>query len=331
MHRILSALFVVLSVLLLGVSVRPGYALEIVYPADGTYVTRSNYLIVKAGEAPAIDGLTIEINGVASDLIDISSPEYKGLFQDFLIVEPEFDGGTNQVRVEGYQRGKVVAKAVAEIYFMADFAVQPPDGFAPYVMHVAEREALCAPCHNMNPTERELAADTAAANPCGSCHRRMLEKKHVHGPAGVYECTTCHDAASRPAKYRLIEDEAALCNECHFDKVEQFRESKFVHGPVEAGYCLVCHDSHATDNPAQLLASTNQVCLACHEGVQQDVHVLRGVGGKSHPLGDRLDPSGHGRMLSCASCHNPHGGMTEAMFQRGISNRFVLCQICHQK
>ena len=55
---------------------------------------------------------------------------------------------------------------------------------------------------NMNPDQAELKAEDAAANPCASCHRRMLNEKYVHGPAGVYRCAYCHDPASRPSKYR---------------------------------------------------------------------------------------------------------------------------------
>ena len=44
-------------------------ALQLIYPLDGNYVTKSNYLIVKGGSEPELTGLTIEINDVKSDLI----------------------------------------------------------------------------------------------------------------------------------------------------------------------------------------------------------------------------------------------------------------------
>jgi predicted CXXCH cytochrome family protein len=321
----------VLLVALLGGNVTSGYALEIIYPADGTYVIRSNYLIITCGQDPVVEALTIEINGVVSDLIDISSPEYRAVFQDKLIVEPQFDPGSNIIKVDGYAKGQKVSSVEADIYYLDDFSGQAPDHYKQFFMHAPEQEARCVGCHNMNPSEQELYGDSASTNACGTCHQRMLNKKHVHGPAGVFECMACHDAESRPIKYQLLAEEADLCNECHFDKVEQFRESKFIHGPVEAGYCQVCHDSHASDHLAQAITPINELCLACHEGVNLKAHVLRGVGGKSHPLSGRLDPSGKDRMISCASCHDPHGGMSKMYFQRGITNRFVLCQICHAK
>jgi predicted CXXCH cytochrome family protein len=306
-------------------------SLEIVYPADKTSVTRSDFLIIKGGSTPPLEGMTIELGGTKSDLIDVSSPEYRAAFKDLLILEPDFSPGKNLVRVEGFVAGKKVAGAVAEIFYQADPTAAVPKGFKPFVMHIPAREALCAPCHNMNPDKIEINAETAETNPCAACHRRMLDKSHVHGPAGVYRCGYCHDPASKPARYATPADEAALCNGCHSDKVAAFKANKFVHGPVAAGLCLICHDSHATDNPAQMVAPINDVCLGCHEAIGTGIHVVRGVGGAGHPLKGVPDPSQPGRELSCASCHDPHGGKTGSFLQRGITSRFALCQICHQK
>jgi predicted CXXCH cytochrome family protein len=317
----------------LGLLLQAGNALslEIVYPADKTSVTRSDFLIIKGGSTPPLEGMTIELGGAKSDLIDVSSPEYRAAFKDFLILEPDFSPGKNLVRVEGFVAGKKVAGAVAEIYYQADPTTAVPPGIKPFVMHIPAREALCAPCHNMTPDKIEINAETAETNPCAACHRRMLDKSHVHGPAGVYRCGYCHNPDSKPARYATPADEAALCNGCHSDKVAAFKANKFVHGPVAAGLCLICHDPHASDNPAQMVAPINDVCLLCHENVGKNGHVTRGVSGDSHPLSGPVDPGRAGREFSCSSCHDPHGGNGPALLQRGITSRFALCQICHKK
>ena len=96
-----------------------GYPLEIIYPADHTYVTKSNYLIIKGGENHPLDGLIIELNEYKSELIDISGEAYRADFGDMLVVEPVFDVGENLVKVNGYRDGEPVAQASAEIFYQA--------------------------------------------------------------------------------------------------------------------------------------------------------------------------------------------------------------------
>jgi len=317
---------------LLGIACQPALALELVYPEDGTFVVRSDYVIIKGGEAPVLDAMMIEINGVGSDPIDISGADYRAAFGDFLILQPVFDPGENRIRVEGYAAGKKVAEVKAKVYFQAKFDSLPPASYRPYVMHLPEREKLCAGCHNMTPDKVELQNPSGQVNPCASCHARMLDKGHVHGPAGVYRCADCHDPASRPSRYQIKSgSDADLCNACHQEQLKSFESNKFVHGPVAAGMCLICHDAHASDQPAQVVAPINEVCLACHATIAKGPHVTRGVGGDAHPLSGKPDPSRVGRELSCSSCHNPHGGNSRSYFQRGQTSRFALCQMCHQK
>lgn len=311
--------------------VSPAEALDLIYPEDGTFIVHSNFLIIKGGVEPSLDGLTVGINGLKSDIIDISSAQYKAVFADFLILEPDFAAGKNNIKLEGYSRGEVVRTTAAEIFYQKNPYALPPGGFRPFVMHTPQREALCAPCHNMQPTKEQLKESSADLNPCASCHKRMLNKKNVHGPAGVFRCTVCHDPLSRPAKYKSNGGQAGSCNKCHLDKVKEFKNSKFVHGPVQLGMCSVCHDAHASDHPAQMLGAINDVCVGCHAKVKLDRHVVSGILG-SHPLSGVGDPSRLGKQLSCASCHNPHGGANQVFFGRDVAGAtMMLCQKCHQK
>lgn len=307
-------------------------ALEIVYPADQTSIRHSDYLVIKGGSTPPLDGMTVELGGVKSDLIPISGPAYQAKFKDLLILQPEFDAGENRILVEGIQGGKVVAQARATVYLLGPQESAAPAPFRRFVMHTPEKEALCAGCHHkMNPTAAELDRSETARAVCGSCHRQLVTAKHVHGPAGVFECTYCHDPASKPARYQAKPGDAVLCSECHSDQFDRFRAQKFTHGPIEAGMCLVCHDPHASDQPAQALLPINDLCLGCHAGVGENGHVVRGISGKSHPLGGKPDPSRPGRTLDCTGCHNPHGGSHKSYFQREATSPMTLCRICHKK
>ncbi len=303
-------------------------ALEIVYPADKTFFSRSNYLVVKGG-APALDAVVIAINGLRSEPIPVGSPEYRKLFKDFLILQPEFEKGKNQVVVEGMIGGKLARTASADVFYQADPSQAVPGSYKPFVMHLPEQEALCAPCHSMNPDKAELKVESAKGNPCASCHKGMLQSKFVHGPAGVFRCTYCHQVESRPAKYQPRPGGAAVCNECHGDKAADFMRNKFVHGPVAIGECTLCHDPHGSDQPAQMTAKINTLCLGCHESVGKGGHVVRGVSGKFHPLEGPKNPANPSIPFSCASCHDPHGGQGQNFFVAGIVDRFQLCSHCH--
>lgn len=325
--------FIVSAILAVGVLHSSAFALEIIYPNDKSIVLRSDFLIIKGGSQPVLDAMIIEINGVASDAIDIGAPEYQAAFDDFLILEPEWSKGKNVIVVKGFSSGKEVAKTKAEIYYRtgADPAAITPDGFKPFVMHVPEKEVLCAPCHNMNPTAAQLKGETAESSPCGSCHSRMLAAKYVHGPEGVFQCRDCHDERSKPQRWQVTKSVLSLCGECHVDKIDDFRKNAFVHGPVSTGDCTICHDPHAADEPAQLLAPVNSLCSDCHGSVTKNGHVIRGVGGKGHPLDKVPDPSRAGLKMSCVSCHDPHGGASQYFFKKNQSNRHALCQVCHIK
>lgn len=321
------------ATIILGILSTSALALDILYPADKTVARRSDFLIIKGGNAPALEELTIEINGVVSESLDVSTEEYKAAFTDFLILEPTWTRGKNTVIVKGLVGGKVVATSKIEIYYSTfdDPAAMLPAGFQPFVMHTAGKEALCAPCHNMSPSDADLRKATAESNPCASCHARMFLQKFVHGPEGVFQCADCHDSKSRPQRWQVTKAELSLCGECHVDKIDDFKKSAFVHGPVATGNCVVCHDPHASAQPKQLNAAINDLCAGCHSAVKEGDHVVRGVAGKGHPLSKVKDPRQPDRAMSCTSCHNPHGGSAAALFNWNVTDRFVLCQECHKK
>ncbi len=304
-------------------------ALEILYPGEKTYINRSEALVIKAGQG--IDGLVLEIGGESSDLIDISGEQYRAIFKDMLILQPEFDPGKNRIKVRGYQQGEKVAETEVNFFLRTDQLAPPPDGYKRFVMHVPEKEAVCAGCHEMNPTEAAISHPSARLNPCTTCHRGMLRPEWSHGPAGAFECGSCHELQNDKGKFRERKIHADLCTECHQDIVDAYLKEEFVHGPVEAGLCNTCHDSHATPHKGQLVAEVNELCLGCHEHIDDDVHVGRGVTGRPHPLSGPKNPRRPGEKFSCVSCHNPHGGKGRGYFVGGVQGRFSLCQECHQK
>jgi len=305
---------------------------QFIYPYPKSWVSNSGHLIFKLNQLE-VTSVRITVNELASDMIDVASPEYRKLFQDFFIAQAMWDKGINKVQVDLFKGGQKIETASTEVFFTGDDGTRtaPPE-FASNKMHTPEREILCLSCHKMNPTPAQMNSTNPKANPCASCHQKMLNEKYVHGPIGTFSCGYCHSNAGTP-KHVVPKQGSALCYECHSDMGVQIQKMKLKHGPVEAGMCEACHDPHGSGNESQLIKPINELCLSCHGHIRKAIHVVRGADGNSHPLSGKKNPSrgANGRLMSCISCHNPHGGEFRYYFINKSDNRLELCQWCHSK
>lgn len=307
-------------------------SLQLVYPEPGSGVVSSRHLVLKLG-AGEISGVVVTINGVSSDSLPVGTTEYKRAFRDFLILQPLWDDGLNQLTVETFSGEKRLESFKTEIFYAPTASGKViPKEFKPTSLHRADAELLCSACHSMQPTEKELIDVPDKNNACYSCHKRMGNQKFVHGPVSTYSCVSCHPLKAVP-KYAAKGRGGKLCFECHQEQQREFKAFKFIHGPVAGDMCEACHDPHSSENPGQLYHAVNKLCLSCHEQVAKGVHVIAVGSGDSHPIAGKTDPSerGKGRELSCVSCHDPHGGKARYYFVTGSDNKMDLCQMCHKK
>lgn len=324
-------LYICILVSALFFSTSANAAISFVYPADRSFVKKSDYLVIKLNTQD-VTGVKININSYEGDLYDVGSPEYRRAFRDVVIVQPVWDPGRNTITVTTFKDGKQVETATGTIYFVSGKATSVPPEYTEFVMHAGEQEKICAPCHNMTPTAVQAGSPDEKENPCFGCHKKMLSVKFVHGPAGTASCVYCHTIGGNP-KYSPKKRDQELCVECHADKPEEFKKKKFIHGPIAAGMCEICHDPHGSPYSANLRQPVNQLCLSCHGQIDKQPHVARTTTGKGHPLSGRPDPSksGSGREMSCVSCHYPHGGNVRYFFLNDAQSRMELCQTCHNK
>ena len=183
------------------------------------------------------------------------------------------------------------------------------------------------------------AASHAQGSACVPCHAGITQNKVVHAPA-YGGCATCHselDATAVPHKSKgkvaggLSADVPALCTKCHERKLF---EGKFVHAPVAGALCLTCHDPHASDQVGLLKKEPATLCLDCHPDIKKTPHVVAGISGKGHPLGDEAkwkeatDPLRPGKKFYCASCHEPHRSDQPKLTRYGSG--MSSCQKCHK-
>jgi len=293
--------------------VKYAYALKIITPEDKSFVTTSYLYVIGKIENEDITHVTVTVNDIKSPLIYVGGAEYKSQFKDFLIIDVELDAGENFIALSSYKNGKVVEEKKIVVNYIKPPMV-PSKGSQKYYFHKEEKERQCMECH------------TSLEN-CGECHKRIISKKYVHGPAGSGDCNVCHNPEKEDGvKYKPQVEIVKTCINCHENM--DLNKYKYAHGPFAAGSCSECHDVHSSDYPHQLKLEGNDLCINCHnEFKKPDIsHVVT-----KHPLSNRKDPSRPGKMLQCSSCHNPHGENSPVFFVRGVSTRMELCGICHKK
>jgi predicted CXXCH cytochrome family protein len=316
--------------LLLSLPVNAFSAMQLIYPADKSWVYRSDYIILKTNET-TITGVRMTVNGSDGDIIQINSPGYLRSFQDILIVQPVWDKGKNTLVIEGFKGNLKTQSISAEIFYnpLGDRSLVPA-GFNAMVLHTPENDKICALCHVM--TSAGGNAASSASGPCATCHRKLAKVKYPHEPVTSFTCAYCHTKNESP-RFGVTRRDTALCYDCHADKADEIKKFAFQHGPVTGGMCEICHDSHGTDFPAFMRRPINEVCFSCHENIRKIAHVAKGSGGKGHPLSGVNDISEKrkGKELACVSCHSPHGGMVRNFFISNSADRMKLCQSCHAK
>ncbi|MCX7770130.1 MAG: cytochrome c3 family protein [Proteobacteria bacterium] len=307
MNRIVLIIFFVI------LSFKLSFALKIITPEDKSYITSPYVYVIAKLERDDATHVMITVNDIKSPLIYIASAEYKSQFRDYIIIDVELDNGENLVGISLFKDGKLIDEKRSIINVIKPPKVLP-SGANRFYFHKEEKEKECLLCH-------------ASIENCSECHKRIISKKYVHGPAGSGDCNVCHVEEKKDnVKYMVSENIVGICVNCHDNmKLENY---KYAHGPFAAGSCEVCHDLHSSDYPHQLKMETNDLCINCHQEFKKPgiTHVV-----SKHPLSGKKDPSRPGKMLQCSSCHNPHGENTPVFFVRGVKSRMELCAICHKK
>jgi len=179
----------------------------------------------------------------------------------------------------------------------------------------------------------------AGAETCLMCHDYMAEpwaaNPHVGQTAalghasGDITCEACHgpamphvDAGGDPElvarRFNAMDAPAVVqaCLSCHAGSARHAAALGSAHTAADVA-CTDCHSIHQEEPHGGLLSEpAPQLCFACH----MDVQATFG-GGEGHRVGEGL--------VSCTSCHNPHGGSGPAMLNRPMVGGGDLCIACH--
>jgi DmsE family decaheme c-type cytochrome len=173
---------------------------------------------------------------------------------------------------------------------------------------------------------------------CRECHADLAQffLKNIHSKADHYNgieggCESCHGPGSAHAasgeKAAIInpakigpETSSNNCLECH----SKTKAVSLWHGSAHSGNnigCADCHRVHANRNKLLAKADEKETCFTCHYTVRAQT-----LQRSKHPLRDSSAPGSEG-MMSCSSCHNPHGTGSEKLIDaRSINDK---CYECH--
>jgi len=182
--------------------------------------------------------------------------------------------------------------------------------------HNSPLEEGCSTCHDGLPDAdkgKSMKAD------CAVCHKSVSMGKYLHSPVEMKECGSCHSWSAKENAVVLESGVPATCYTCHDDKKDQVENSPNPH-PV-AGECMTCHSSHGTEQKHIVKQDVYTLCTSCHEHEAENHPVGR------HPLRFKVVKQ-TGQVVSCISCHNPHGSKNQHLLTVAGSAMEV-CAQCH--
>ncbi len=178
-------------------------AVPVIFPKNNSIVGDRVNLVLDPTEIPFFQ---VIINKREYPMVDTSTGRhaYQGL---------ELASGVNTVVVNSYEQVgedkkktfRLIGGWTVKVFSIANLLADPlpPAGFARQPFHSRENEAGCAGCHNLEASPPTSSTPKPEEVICYACHKNVPEGKHIHGPAAVWKCLSCHEPTVFPVKYQF--------------------------------------------------------------------------------------------------------------------------------
>ena len=185
-------------------------------------------------------------------------------------------------------------------------AAQPPAGYA--------GSDTCIVCHEDKETSLKGTPHAQAKNPRSPAAAHGCESCHGPGQAHVDDDAKGHILKYGQAKPAEVNQSCLAChnrgNHAGWEGSGHERRNLT---------CSTCHSVHSPKSPERQLvkATETQMCATCHR-----LQVTKTERAVAHM------PVREGKM-SCSSCHNPHGSISNVKNLKTGSSVAELCTSCH--
>jgi DmsE family decaheme c-type cytochrome len=198
-------------------------------------------------------------------------------------------------------------------------SVTPEQGAVAAPSYSREGADTCIKCHD-TPEVLSLFSTVHASRsaPDSPFAQGQLQCEACHGPGGTHAARVRSGQPRPPIPHfapNSVEPVASrnqVCLDCHADRLQ--------HAWVDATHdrndvaCSDCHQVHSRHDPVRSTRLQSEVCYECHQ--QQRAENLKAF---HHPV--------DGNLMSCSSCHSPHGSPVEFALRRSSVNE--TCYTCH--
>lgn len=190
-------------------------SLSVVYPKPNSVVgNKINVVLDPASDWSTIPYFQVVVGGTVSEVIDTSSGRHA--IQGF-VLQPGMNTVTIKVLAnanagkqddKGKELGadfKEVLTRHISIFSRVELFTgrAAPAGYVPELFHSRENEAVCSGCHQLEATSHGSSPKKPEEVICFACHRNTPTGRHIHGPAAVWHCLSCHNPDLYPVKYQF--------------------------------------------------------------------------------------------------------------------------------
>ncbi len=141
-----------------------------------------------------------------------------------------------------------------------------------------------------------------------------MKKAHLHQPAFVQGCATCHEPHGGDNQHLLrAASTNKLCLECHGPDANPQK--------IEAEHLVTIFDGKVK-LPEDYFRKVILLPIQYGHGHPVD----------RHPVSDIMDPKDQTKVLkpiNCLTCHQPHSGANPGLLVKDQANNMAFCMTCH--